>query len=284
MEVNQLKKVSFKEVHKMLEENFVFLKKDINVQDFKEKGDFLSNIGFKESIATKLYNELANKQNIIQEYENKYKGLYKFILEPQLERLCEKYNLFVRPTRFYKGDIPTKNIQDLKNFRFYIEDIFDMEAKVGDLYGKKDMTKGMIFNSSKHRFELSKNCKNLYAQSFGDFYNQYLSTRVIESFNYHFAEILDKCEDGYFNGACSLDFYLKLFPNDNLLIAAPDTMFLADAFKDSKERIVDIPEIVANFQVDIDPIVLLKVNHGYLVLTAWGDEANDELIINPLNN
>lgn len=33
-----------------------------------------------------------------------------------------------------------------------------------------------------------------------------------------------------------------------------------------------------------DPIVLQPVKGGYLILTAWGDEASDELVVNQLNN
>lgn len=33
-----------------------------------------------------------------------------------------------------------------------------------------------------------------------------------------------------------------------------------------------------------DPIVLQPVNGGYLIVTAWGDEANDELVVNPNRN
>ena len=33
-----------------------------------------------------------------------------------------------------------------------------------------------------------------------------------------------------------------------------------------------------------DPIVLQPVNHGYLILSAWGDEASDEIIVNEILN
>ena len=29
-----------------------------------------------------------------------------------------------------------------------------------------------------------------------------------------------------------------------------------------------------------DPVVLQPVKNGYLILTAWGDEASDELVVN----
>jgi len=33
-----------------------------------------------------------------------------------------------------------------------------------------------------------------------------------------------------------------------------------------------------------DPVVLQSVNGGYLILTAWGDEASDPLVVNEINN
>ena len=34
----------------------------------------------------------------------------------------------------------------------------------------------------------------------------------------------------------------------------------------------------------MDPIILFKTNHGRLIITAWGDEANDELVANQNSN
>jgi len=33
-----------------------------------------------------------------------------------------------------------------------------------------------------------------------------------------------------------------------------------------------------------DPIVLLPVSEGYIVVTAWGDEASDPIVVNESNN
>jgi len=40
------------------------------------------------------------------------------------------------------------------------------------------------------------------------------------------------------------------------------------------ERKIEIP----------DPVVLQPVKGGYLILTAWGDEASDPLVMNEINN
>lgn len=33
-----------------------------------------------------------------------------------------------------------------------------------------------------------------------------------------------------------------------------------------------------------DPVVLQPIKNGYLIITAWGDEASDELVVNQINN
>lgn len=69
-------------------------------------------------------------------------------------------------------------------------------------------------------------------------------------------------------------------------IAAVKDLFSPDAFKESNMRIIQGHgnEMSAKRQVDLDPIVLCRTNHGYLIVTAWGGEANDELVINPKMN
>lgn len=62
----------------------------------------------------------------------------------------------------------------------------------------------------------------------------------------------------------------------NMMIVAPKEQFnLPDDYKiDWKTKKI----------INMDPIVLQKVNGGYLVITAWGNEASDENVINPINN
>ena len=52
--MNTIPTKSFKEVHEELENETLFLHKSHNFSDFKSKADFLSSIGFTNSIATKI--------------------------------------------------------------------------------------------------------------------------------------------------------------------------------------------------------------------------------------
>lgn len=224
---------TFREVHDELENESLFLHKNHNIEDFKAKADFLSSIGFTNSIATKIYSAIAENSKVIQDYKTKYFGIYKFILKPQLERVCEKYNLYVRDTKFFLGDIPEKNIKDIMNFKICIDDL-----PIGDEY--KNMMLG----------EIQLNPHNI-------MFNRPMIT---------------------------IQEFAKFKLTGLIEIASIKSLFSEKAFEKSNDRIIGALEIEPKNQVDLDPIVLCRTKHGYLIITAWGDEANDELILNETLN
>lgn len=244
METEEIEVKSFKEVHQELEMEHMLLQKNHDVQDFKNKSSFLKAVGFSNSIATRLYEAIADSTHIVKDINAKYHGQHKFILEPQLERICEKYNLYVRGLHDFIADIPEKNIKDIMNFKVYVSD-------------------------------LPKNFQQL------------------------FKEQESKSAVGYFNGSekakITLEELGKLeeaiivrysIYTPTLQIAAVKTMFSSEAFTQSTARIINPrPERAPRFRVNLDPIVLCNTQHnGRLIVTAWGDEANDELVLNANHN
>lgn len=219
---------SFKEVHQDLENESLFLTKNFDTNDFKRKADFLKDIGFTNSIATKIYAGIVDNKDLISHYNDTYYGNSKFILEAQLERLCEKYDLYVRSTGHFMGDIPEKNVKDIMNFRVRLHDLGFDEYRLQDMMNK--------FSYSDSQFTIhSRSLKH------------YGLTNFIQ-------------------------------------IAAIKSLFHPDAFRETQDRIIGVKEIEPKFEVDLDPIVLFKVKGGYLIITAWGDEANDELVFNQTLN
>jgi len=231
METKSISTKTFKEVHQEIENESLFVIKNHDTTRFKEKANFLSNLGFDNSIATKLYHAISDNKDIIQEYAIKY-PTYKFILKPQLERICEKYNLYVRDPKFFLGDIPEKNIADMANFKVYVSDLFE-----------------------------------------------YSETRR-SSIAYSILPEQDRFEDIKIS---SNDFN-KTGVSRFIKIAAIEELFDVNAFKQSKQRILGKTELQPKHQVELDPIVLCETLHGYLIITAWGDEANDELVANQTFN
>ena len=72
---------SFKEVHQDLENESLFLTKNFDTNDFNRKADFLKDIGFTNSIATKIYAGIVDNKDLISHYNDTYYGNSKFILE-----------------------------------------------------------------------------------------------------------------------------------------------------------------------------------------------------------
>lgn len=66
----------------------------------------------------------------------------------------------------------------------------------------------------------------------------------------------------------------KIDPKSLLIIAPPHKLYTA-----GKEVIGHIATIVIK-----DPIVLQPVNFGYIIVSSWGLEASDELVVNEINN
>lgn len=61
-----------------------------------------------------------------------------------------------------------------------------------------------------------------------------------------------------------------------MVIVAPTTQFdIPEGYEIKKHKIKKEVQ---------DPIVLQKVKGGYLIIAAWGDEASDNEIVNPINN
>lgn len=238
METQTIATKTFKDVHAEIENESLFLHRNHDINNFKSKADFLEKVGFTNSIATRLYSAIAKNHDVIREYNQKYLGQYKFILEPQLERVCEKYNLFVRDVDLFLGDIPEKNINDIMGFSVFIDDLPIHEYGMQQFY---------------------RNYSHL-MNSGGDFTYSYESLRLPIK---HFAE-------------ARIDRLIQ--------IAAVKELFDERAFEKSDARILNKAQLSAKHQVDLDPIVLCKTKHGYIIITAWGDEANDELVVNQNNN
>jgi hypothetical protein len=278
---------SFREVHADLENESSLLSKNHNIMDFKRKGDFLMGAGFRNSIATKLYAGIAENHHLFDEYTQKYKGQFKFILAPQLERICEKYNLYVRNTEFFLGDIPDPNIKDIMNFRVHLNDM--------PYYVAQYAIKKLGLSSSNVVMDFS-------GTSSVSHFNGYNITLV------QYAEVLshlatERTRWNNQRGGESMDgsviAAIREASTCGLQIAAIKSMFSDMAFVNNARRIMSSAELAATAQVDLDPIVLLPLfkqtkseqqsffmsqQTGYLIVTAWGDEANDELVMNPKKN
>ena len=305
------KTFTFREVHKELEMENSLLQKEHNIEDFSHKSKFLNEIGFTNSKATKMYKAIVESEDYRKEFNQRYYGMHKFILKEQLERVCEKYNLFVRDLRFFAGDIPEKNIQDMMNFRVAIEDLVrfpdwvlerEMIKNVKDLnnsdldktfVGSLEFYKGIQVKNLDYRTiqklvverrpELERQIKNSIEI---DFNKKIPLNEVQSTLELITKKIANLYFDGNRNSVKESTRMYRRHTNDsawiaNIEIAAVKSLFTADAFEDDTSRLGNQEnELIATGQVDLDPIVMIKNHKGYIIITAWGDEANDELVVN----
>lgn len=242
--------VSFKEVHESLENEVLFLNKEHNIDDFKNKADFLKTIGLNNSIATRIYEGVVDNKHLLAHYKIKYPN-NKFIILPQLERVLEKYNLYQRDLECFMGDIPEKNIKDLQNFRVYFQDL----RKIDKLLLER----------------IVQDCKN-----------QINSEDYKKLYSFVFYSVPINLSDCILNLKAANRFIRKnnSYFNSPLQIASVESLFNEKAWEHGKARILNRDEIQAKSQVDLDPIITFEFENAFAIVTAWGDEANDELIFN----
>lgn len=220
----------------------------------KSKLDALKSLGFiqtKEVVESSeiLYKTELSKETIdlVNYYQRNY-PFNKFIIEEQVKAICHKYNLVCGDVTRFKGFVPEKNLNEIVNFKLKEDDVIEYVVKgtKGEFYvSKEDITPSTL---------------------------NYLNHRSDSYVEYSNGEINVKGGDKKFGK------YAKVFrESPPLKICAPvkdmdiSGLELEGGYKLIKKHIPD-------------PVVLQPVRGGYLILTAWGDEASDPLVVNQINN
>jgi hypothetical protein len=200
--------------------------------------------------------ELAKK------YRAKYPGI-KFISEEQLDSICLKYSLAVKPVSEYTGDVPEQKL-------FGIERLLD-EIHVADI--------------PNDRFEYCLHIRNglhLEVQKCVDSYEDAKRCTERLAFPRH------PFSSGYYTGSCSYTHEGRMPLSSSELVKAfrekgvPEEdisvkdIRLADR---SLNSVLKIAAPASTFREmpakGTDPVVLQPVNGGYMVLAKWDGEADD---------
>lgn len=211
--------------------------------------------------------ELFEEQmKLVNYYSLKYPN-NKFITEKQVSQICHKYNLVCGAVSRFKGFVPEKNLREIEAFKLKEEDrikfLFQITGRLG----------------TNKQFPLNE-IDESYLTEYG---KEYFSDKSAIRYAYitddsaSFAYTSRSYSNPLFNSKCVVfnGFqYVRadLVDADELQICAPvkdmdlSGMTIADGYKVIKH----IP----------DPVVLQRVKGGYLILTAWGDEASDEIVVN----
>ncbi len=217
---------------------------DVNtLQDLKQLG-FNNCKSVKEAELVVInQKETQQKLDYIIQAQQKW-PLYKFITYEKVIELCKKYNLAFGITENYTGEIPKRCINQMKEY-----------------LSNRNLPKDTYYYTTGIRLYNEEKAKNLKStlSRFRIFEEQPRSWNITYSSISNLLDIKFKDE---------LDQLSDLSTNyrNGLMICAPITDMSISDFKVTKH----IP----------DPIVLAKCPGGFLVVSKWGIEASDPLVIN----
>ena len=246
---------------KLLAESLLILKECEAVD--KGKGLSLLNLGFKNVPEAKIVDKtITTEKNqraiseMILEYRAKYPG-YKFITEEIVRKICLKYNLVLGDVSLYKGFVPAKNIKHIEEFNKKIT-----IPPFASLYRNNQM--------SSESFICDMVLKNPTV-------DKTRGHHVIEDENGFRAQQEFMQADGihYYGSINKVGFCYVKIQSEQLLICAP--------IKDMNTEGMNLKgyELLKHIP---DPIILKPICGGYLIVTAWGDEASDPEVINHIDN
>lgn len=247
---------------KLLAEANLILKNSDNIN--KNKISRLNKLGFTKSEEVVSKTPIIKKAelskytiNLIEYYKRNYPN-NKFITEEQVKEICEKYSLVCGNVSRYTGFVPDTNLREIESFSL----------------NKNDLPKYAVveyINNSEKIYQINK--KHLTKKGREYILNDFFYLDSMEKVSFFFTtEAIKELNIKPFNS------YVQIVDNKNSLkICAPfKNMNIQGAGKISSYQ---INEKYKDNPVP-DPVVLQPVIGGYLILTAWGDEANDPIIKN----
>ncbi len=217
-----------------------------------DKVEALRILGFINSSPVTDHMKLMDDERKFKEYtdyakEYSMKYTQKFICEWQVEEICKKYGLVIGEAYRFKGFIPEKNVCDMLKFKLKTEDVLYQ-------YGLESSHNGIKYIKHKVLWDAEKHFSNITTYNHTGLQTiSVVGTKV-----------------GLHND------HVEYFRRVGFSICAPlSEMDMTNA------TVTDGYKIQSTIK---DPIVLQKVLGGYLVITAWGDEASDPNVINANNN
>lgn len=246
----------------------------------------LQELGFTSAENVNDYNDHAKGNERARYYQQRYPH-HKFITKWQMEKIREKYNLMEGSLERFKGAIPAKNITEMMNFRMVRQDIQEKKsdfASVLDTWSRlyeqqmfasmgipDIITRGRAGGKSFDRVYIdeakellkrpSVDIKRSYGPpSFEDSFKQQAEKRAEDARERQ--EEMNKRNRGY----------------ESLTFAQVNKEFPGAIKITADKALFNAPDPV------LDPIVTIDVNGGYLIITAWGDEARDPDVLNQTMN
>ena len=250
---------------------------DIKINE--DKIDRLREIGFKNVVEVKEGTEILDKKKmneelarLIQYYQYRY-PLNKFITKEQVDIICKKYNLVCGELSRFKGFVPDKNLREIESFNLRGEDEI-----VSFLV--KDIQFSYPFLESEQMEETIKFIKKNNSIIEGaDMQTRYNNR------HYHNIDVDDVrifLRNKFKVSTSKLTGEIKTNKGNYSICAPKKDMDLKGLIQ---KGFFYFTKNITTFSVaPDDPVVLQPVKGGFLILTAWGDEASDPIVVNSINN
>lgn len=258
--IEEIHETFYTEVDKLLASAKIANSLDTDKQDLIEKCVRLKALGFTNTKEVKKAEaEIARLEELKRDNEAKKTLIeainyfsfkypnYKFITEKSVEKICAKYNLVYGAIDRYIGTVPDKNLKHIEDFRVLEDD------------------ECFVF-------------EELYISKFGD--GERSMRKEYRTYQAYSADKEAKKEMG-FHHYRRMSFDMQTIDMKcPLEIAAPLKDFNMEGMEVKGHKIskIEIPDPIV-----LKPVIFNNQKH-YLIVTAWGIEAGDELVVNANHN
>lgn len=261
--IDEIHENFYTEVDRLLASAKISNSLETNKQALIDKHNALISLGFINSKEVKeaeaelkrishLRQENLSKERIvgaINYFSFKYPN-YKFITEDSVKKICAKYNLVYGTIDKYIGEVPDKNMKHIQEFKISEDDEIHFSKEVFHEFSGSRLVGDIKYFSTKMISEKLEKKRKYNEDNPENWIHD-----IITPINMYYSENKGKCQ---------------------LEIAAP----LKD-FDMEKHEIKDfkISKIEIHDPVVLHPVFFEGEKH-YLIVTAWGQEASDELVVN----
>lgn len=265
--IEEIHESFYSEVDKLLASAKISNSLETNHQELIDKCKRLKALGFTNTKEVKeaeieierlnkLRQENEAKKSLIEAinyFSFKYPN-YKFITEESVKKICSKYGLIYGSSSLYIGTIPNVNLKHIEDFKIDSDDDCHVEQDIFySSFGDSRIQRTEYLSGKKIRLEKEEKEKR--------FKNgEYPFDELRINYSPYFRLIKKMCE---------------------LEIAAPIKDFNTKGMEVENFKLEAKP-------MEYDPIVLKPVffnnQKHYLIVTAWGLEASDELVVNQKMN
>ncbi len=260
--IEEIHETFYSEVDRLLEEASIAHSLDTDKEVLIEKCKRLKALGFTNTKEVKAAETEILRLDQLKKQNEEKKSLtdainyfsvaypiYKFITEDSVKKICKKYGLIYGAIDKYIGTVPEKNLKQIETFSVHENDECHVYRQdYTDWNGSvREVSKKYLTKTEREKMNEGKGNNHHYMML------HYTHNNVSEIDMKCLLEICAPPKDFDMRGMEVKDFHLKSLP------PAP-----------------------------IDPVVLKPVIFNatkyYLIITAWGDEASDEMVVNNINN